>query len=61
MAEAVNDAELGRSKSSSSPRDHLQHLLNIGWDPMSPLIQKYVQTNSLQRELEDFLQQSKKS
>ncbi len=54
MAEAVNDAELGRSKQSSSPADHLQHLLNIGWDPNSPLIQKYVRDNNLQKVLEDI-------
>ena len=54
MAEAVNDAELGRSKQSASPADHLQHLLNIGWDPNSPLIQKYVRDNNLFKLLEEF-------
>lgn len=57
-AEAVNDAELGRSKQSSSPRDHLQHLLNLGWDTSSPLIQKYVKDHGLERELQDWLKQS---
>jgi len=51
MAEATNDAELGRSKNSVSPADHLLHLLTIGWSPSSPLIQRYVAEHSLQREL----------
>jgi hypothetical protein len=55
--DSVNEAELGRSKQSSSPRDHLQHLLNVGWDPQSPLIQKYVRDNGLGRELEDWIRQ----
>jgi len=55
VAEAVNDAELGRSKQSPTPREHLQHLLNLGWDPSSPLIQKYVKDNALQRDLEDWV------
>jgi len=50
----TNDAELGRSKQSSSPADHLFHLLSIGWKPDSPLIQKYVLENHLQRELSDW-------
>jgi len=56
MAQDTNDAELGRSKQSSSPRDHLQHLLNLGWDPHSPLVQKYVLANNLQRDLEAWKQ-----
>lgn len=54
MAEAVNEAELGRSKQSATPREHLQHLLNLGWEANSPLIQKYVIANSLQKELDDW-------
>lgn len=55
----VNEAELGRSKSSVSPREHLIHLLTIGWDPKSPLIRKYVAINDLQRVLSDWVEKSK--
>lgn len=55
MAESIDDAELGRSKQSTAPSDHLRHLLNIGWDPGSPLIQKYVREKQLVRELEQLL------
>ena len=51
MAEAINEAELGRNKKGSSPAEHLQHLLGLGWDCQSPLIQKYVLKNRLQAEL----------
>jgi hypothetical protein len=50
----TNDSELGRSKQSSSPADHLLHLLSIGWKPESPMIQKYVLENHLQRELSEW-------
>ncbi len=59
MSDAVNDAELGRSKQNASPRDHLIHLLTIGWDPKSPLIRKYVALNSLDRVLSDWVEKSK--
>lgn len=42
MADSVNEAELGRSKQSETPREHLLHLLTVGWDPEAPLIKKYV-------------------
>jgi hypothetical protein len=48
------DAELGRSKQSVSPSDHLLHLLTIGWSPSSPLIQKYVAEHSLSRDLSQW-------
>jgi hypothetical protein len=54
MAETTNDAELGRSKNSVSPADHLLHLLTIGWSPSSPLIQRYVAEHSLQRDLSQW-------
>ena len=57
MAESVNDAELGRSKQGTSPREHLMHLINIGWDPESPLIQKYVTQHGLRRDLDDIIKQ----
>lgn len=40
MADSVNEAELGRSKQSETPREHLLHLLTVGWDPEAPLIKK---------------------
>lgn len=49
-----NDSELGRNKNSATPAEHLMHLLGLGWDPVSPLIQKYVLDNHLQRELSDW-------
>ncbi len=59
MAENVNEAELGRSKQSVTPKDHLLHLLNIGWNPRSPLIQKYAIEHGLTRELEEAVRLSK--
>jgi len=51
MSEALTDSELGRSKKSSSPVEHLQHLLNIGWLPNSPLIRAYVLKHRLNTDL----------
>ncbi len=59
MAEAANEAELGRSRQAATPKEHLQHLLSIGWEPTSPLIQKYVRDNQLQRELDEWLSDRK--
>jgi len=61
MSDGVNEAELGRSKQSTSPRDHLIHLLTIGWDPKSPLIKKYVTQHNLERVLSDWLEKNKAS
>lgn len=53
MAEKeMNEAELGRSKQSITPREHLMHLLNIGWNPRSPLVVKYAVEKGLTRDLE---------
>ena len=60
MAEATNEAELGRSKNSATPKDHLYHLLNIGWKPNSPLIQKFVFENNLQRDLESWSREAQR-
>ena len=49
-----SDSELGRSKQSTSPADHLRHLLTLGWAPTSPLIVKYVQEHHLTRELNEW-------
>jgi hypothetical protein len=53
--DAVKEDELGRSKNAATPREHLQHLLNIGWDPRSPLIYKYITQHGLQRDLEELV------
>jgi hypothetical protein len=47
-----NEAELGRSKQTATPKEHLTHLLNIGWHPRSPLIVKYASENGLMRDVE---------
>jgi len=57
----INEAELGRSKTSASPKDHLLHLLNIGWNPKAPLILKYAQEHGLMRELEEAAKDGNKS
>jgi len=59
MAEAVNEAELGRSKQSATPVEHLKHLLNLGWEPSSPLIQRYARDNQLQKDLEEWTKKKK--
>ncbi len=51
MSENINEAELGRSKKSATPSEHLEHLLNIGWVSSSLLIRKYVAKFGLQNEL----------
>jgi len=55
MSDAVNEAELGRSKYSTTPKEHLYHLLTIGWEANSPLIVKYVGENGLTKDLNDWL------
>jgi hypothetical protein len=49
------DSELGRSKQSVTPADHLYHLLTVGWSPNAPLIQKYVAEHSLSRDLSQWM------
>ncbi len=61
MSDAVNEAELGRSKYSTTPKEHLYHLLAIGWEPNSPLIVKYVSENALTKDLNDWLAINKAS
>lgn len=51
--------ELGRSKHAATPKEHLTHLLNIGWSPRSMLIQKYAIDNGLTRELEELARELK--
>jgi hypothetical protein len=52
--DSSNESELGRSKHSATPAEHLLHLLTLGWPPTSPLILKYVGDNRLQRELTEW-------
>ena len=54
MSESVNEAELGRSKKTATPAEHLEHLLNIGWAPTSLLIRKYITQYGLQNELSQW-------
>lgn len=61
MSEKEQDSELGRSKYSSNPSDHLNHLLNIGWDPKSPLIMRYAMANNLERQLRDWVEKSREA
>lgn len=49
-----SESELGRSKHSATPSEHLKHLLTIGWSTSSPLILKYVLQHGLQRELSEW-------
>ena len=61
MSDAVNESELGRSKYNTTPKEHLYHLLTIGWEPNSPLIVKYVSENGLTKDLNDWLALNKVS
>lgn len=45
-SETINEAEPGR-KYESTPEEHLKHLLNMGWDPQGPLIQRYLRKRGL--------------
>lgn len=54
MSDTVNEAELGQLRKSMTPAEHLLHLLNIGWNPNSPLIVKYVREEHLERTLKDW-------
>lgn len=53
--EEVVDAESSTLSKNSSPLDHLRHLINIGWDPKTPLIVKFVEKYSLEDELEELV------
>ena len=59
MAEPTNEGELGRNKNAGTPKEHLYHLLNIGWKNNSPLIQKFVLENNLQRDLDNWVKEQK--
>lgn len=45
-ADTIENSELAR-KYTSTPEQHLRHLLNIGYAPDSPLIQKYLRMRNL--------------
>jgi hypothetical protein len=52
--EEVVDAESSTLSKNSSSLDHLKHLLNIGWNPDTPLILKFVEKYGLEDELEEL-------
>lgn len=53
--EEVVDAESSTLSKNSSPLDHLKHLMNIGWDPKTPLIVKFVEKYNLEDELQEII------
>ncbi len=55
MAGKEDESELGRSKAAATPKEHLQHLLDLGWSPKSPLITRYAVEHGLTRDLEMFV------
>lgn len=54
-----NDSELGRSKNAATPREHLIHLLNLGWNPKSQLVMRYAVEKGLTRDLEQLARELK--
>lgn len=57
--EEVVDAESSTLNKNSSPLDHLKHLINIGWDDRTPLIQKFVEKYNLEDELDELMRNKK--
>lgn len=53
--EEVVDAESSTLSKNGSPLDHLKHLINIGWDPATPLVLKFVEKYNLEDELDELL------
>jgi len=58
MSEEILDAEAGTLNKNAGPIDHLRHLLKIGWEPKSPLIQSFILKYGLERELKQILNES---
>lgn len=52
--EEIIDAESSTLNKHASPLEHLKHLLNIGWDPKTPLILKFVDKHNLHEELREL-------
>jgi hypothetical protein len=50
-----------QNKYAATPAEHLKHLLNIGWEPNTILIRKYVAKNGLQKELQAWIISQKES
>ena len=42
MSDEILDAESSTLNKNLGPIDHLRHLLKIGWEPKSPLIQSFI-------------------
>ena len=55
MADEVVDAESGTLNRQVSPLEHLRHLINIGWEEDSPLIQSFVSKHALDDELRQLV------
>jgi len=55
MSDEILDAESSTLNRNASPVDHLKHLLKIGWDVKTPLIQSFVTKYGLERELKQIL------
>jgi hypothetical protein len=53
----VVDAEAGTLNKQVSPLEHLRHLINIGWEDRSPLIQNFVSKHALEDELDQLIAQ----
>ncbi len=53
--EEVVDAESSTLNKNCSPVDHLRHLLNVGWDPSTPLIVKFVDKYNIHSDLKELL------
>ncbi|MCE2929012.1 MAG: hypothetical protein LW817_05220 [Candidatus Caenarcaniphilales bacterium] len=58
--EEVVDAESSTLNKNATPLDHLKHLLNVGWDPKTPVIVKFVEKHSLYEDLQEELQRRNK-
>jgi hypothetical protein len=55
MSDEILDAESSTLNKNLGPIDHLRHLLKIGWEPKSPLIQSFIIKYGLERELKQIL------
>lgn len=55
--EEVVDAESSTLNKQVGPVDHLRHLINVGWKPNQPIIQKFVEQYGLDEELKEICQE----
>lgn len=52
--EEVVDAEAGTLSKQGSAVDHLRHLINIGWRPEQPVVQRFIEEHGLSDELDEI-------